>query len=71
MIGLNLYSVDDSATHIDLSTITSAVLQKATSRLTLFQTIKGRPVVTFYNGAEACDLFNALTKIKAGLYYTV
>jgi hypothetical protein len=71
MIGVNLYSVDDSATHLRLDTITSAVLTKATGRLALTQVVNGKPTVTILAGQEASDLFQALTKIKSGVFSAI
>jgi hypothetical protein len=71
MIGVNLNSVDDSATHLRLDTITSAVLTKATGRLALTQVISGKPTVTIITGQEGTDLFAALTRIKSGVFTAI
>jgi hypothetical protein len=71
MIGVNLYSADDSATHLRLDTITSATLTKATGRLALTQVTNGKPTVTIITGQEAGDLFQALQRIKSGVFTAI
>jgi hypothetical protein len=72
MIGITTEAVDDSATHIDLNSITAGVFKVSTSTLSLFRLQKnGRAVVQTVTGQQAADLYNALVKIKAGTYTTI